>query len=84
MGGRGIPYLIDGLHGRIYSRIEAYGIIRACDVQIDGPGKANRIDPVAGQRLRALVRAVAADNHKSVNAVLAADVGSLLLSGRQR
>ena len=40
MGGRGIPYLIDGLHGRIYSRIEAYGIIRACDVQITGPGKA--------------------------------------------
>ena len=80
MGGRGIPHLINGLHGRIDCGVKAYGIICTGNIQINGTRKANGVDPLSGKRLGAPVGTVSADHHKAVDPMLSADLRTLLLS----
>ncbi len=78
VGRRGIPDLIDRRHGSIHRRVKSYGIIRTCNVQIDGSRKSDGIDPLMGKLLRPTVRAVAADHDNAVDPMLPADLRSLL------
>lgn len=80
MGRGGISYLINSLHGSVYSRIKTDGIIRACNIQVNGSGKTDRIDPVPGKRPCAHIGAVPADDHHAVDPVLPADIRALLLA----
>ena len=78
---RCIPYLIDCLHRGIDCRVETDRIFGTCNIQIDRARQTDRIDPKSGHRLRTSVRAVAANNNQTVDAVSAADLRALFLSG---
>ncbi len=80
MRGGCIANLVDGLHGGIDGRVKADCIFCAGNIQINGSWKSDGIDSLPGQGKCSAVRAVAADNNQSVNAMLAADVGSCLLA----
>ena len=64
----------------VLTGIKADGVIRACNIQIYGSRKADRIDSVSGKRPRAHVGTVSADDHKAVDSVLMADIRALLLA----
>ena len=79
MGGRGIPYLVDGLHCRVDGRVKANSIFRTGNIKINSPRNTDGVDSVSCQCLSASVRTVAADYHNTVNTVLSADFRSPLL-----
>ena len=79
MGGRSILDLVDRFHCRVDGCIKTDRVICARDIQVDGPGDADRVDPVAGQRLGAAVGSVAADDDDTVDPVLIADIRRFLL-----
>lgn len=79
MGGGSIPYLINGFHRRVDCGVETNGVIRTCNVQIDGSRKSDGIDAQSRKRLCAAVGAVAADYHQTVDSVLLTDIRTALL-----
>ena len=80
MGGRGIPHLVDRLHGRIDCRVKADRILRTRNIQVNGSRNADGVDPVPCQRLGTPVGTVPSDYDNSVDSVLFTDLGSLCLA----
>ena len=72
-----VPQFVDHLHGGIHGGIIADGVLAAGDVVVDGAGDADAGDPYVGEVLRAAERAVAADDHQAVDAVLLAHLFAL-------
>ena len=49
MGSGGVTDLVNGLHGRVDSRVKTNGVIRTCNVQVNGSRKSDCIDPKGGK-----------------------------------
>lgn len=70
MGGGGVAHLVDGVHGGVHRRVKANRIVRTGNIQIDGSGNADGVDPQRGELARSSEGTVAADDHDAVDAVL--------------
>ena len=82
MGGRGITYLIDGLHSGIDCSIKSDGVIGAGNIQVNGSRNADGVDAKGRQLSGAAEGTVTADDYDTVNAMLAADLRALFLAFR--
>ena len=80
LGRGGVSDIVNGFHRGIYRGIEADGIFRACDVEVNGSGHSDNIDPACGKALRSSVGTVSADNDEAFDAVLAAVLRSPVLA----
>ena len=82
MGGGGVTDLVNGLHGRVDSRVKTNGVIRTCNVQVNGSRKSDCIDSKGGKLASAAEGTVAANHHNAVDSMLTADFSALLLAFR--
>ena len=79
MGGRGVPDLIDCLHGRVDRCIKSDRIFCTGNIQVDSSRKSNSIDPMSCQCLCSSVRTITANDNQTVNSMLLADLCCLQL-----
>jgi hypothetical protein len=60
---------VDGLHGNAHGCIEPEGVVGGIKIVVDGLGDANDLEPTLAEALRDGLRAVAADEDDSIDAL---------------